>query len=141
MRGDNATWTGFLVATFGAVGLVGAAGIYGAQVPYAHALARNAVLDQALAAAAAPDAAARLEALRPALDDSADPILAGPGDIASRVAAERRRMFAAFALEAHNIRVRMFIGLAAFTAGGAVFGAMILSIVGRNEKAASRASF
>jgi len=133
---DNSSWTGFLVATFGAVGLVGAAGIYGAQIPYEHALVRDAALTQALADFRAPDAAARLEALRPALDDSAEhvfagPVLVEPGGFAARVAAERTRMWGAFRLEAHNIRVRMFIGLAAFTAGGAVFGAMILSIVGR----------
>jgi hypothetical protein len=129
---DNAGWTGFLLAAFGAVGLVGAAGIYGAQVPFEHAMARDAVLTQALADSTRPDAAARLDALRPALDDSADHILSGPGDFAARVAAERARMFAAFAQEAHNIRVRMLIGLAAFTAGGALFGALVLSIVGRS---------
>ncbi len=136
MATDNSSWTGFLVATFGAVGLVGAAGIYGAQVPYEHALVRDAALTQALADSHMPDAAARLEALRPALDDSADHIFAGsvlanPDGFPARIAAERTRMWAAFRHEAHNIRVRMFIGLAAFTAGGAVFGAMILSIVGR----------
>ncbi len=134
---DNVAWTGFLLAAFGAVGLVGAAGIYGAQVPFEHALARDAVLTQALAAANRPDAAARLDALRPALDDSADHLLPGPvmvvpADFAARVADERARMFAAFAQEAHNLRVRMLIGLAAFTAGGALFGALVLSIVGRS---------
>ncbi len=139
MQKDNAAWTGFLLAAFGAVGLVGAAGIYGAQVPFEHALARDAALTQALADSTRPDAAARLEALRPALDDSADHILPGPvistpGDFATRVTAERARMFAAFAREAHNLRVRMLIGLAAFTAGGALFGALVLSIVGSNTK-------
>lgn len=136
MAADNSSWTGFLVATFGAVGLVGAAGIYGAQIPYEHALVRDGALTQALADFRAPDAAARLEALRPVLDDSADhifvgPVLADSGGLPARIAAERTRMWAAFRREAHDIRVRMFIGLAAFTAGGAVFGAMILSIVGR----------
>jgi hypothetical protein len=131
MANDTGTWTAFLLIGIGAVGLVGAAGIVGAQVPYQHALARNDALTQALAAEAAPDARARLDALRPALDDSADRVLAGPGDMASRVAAERTRVFAEFSQEAHNIRVRMLIGLAAFTAGAAVFGAFVLSVVGR----------
>jgi hypothetical protein len=131
MPKENGAWTGFLIAAFGAVGLVGAAGIYGAQVPFEHALARDAALSRALAASAGPDAKAQLEALRPALDDSADHIFQGPGDFAARVAAERARMFTAFAQEAHNLRVRMLIGLAAFTAGGALFGAMVLSIVAR----------
>ena len=128
---DSAAWTGFLVVAFAAVGLVGAAGIYGAQVPYERALARDGALDQALLAAASQDAGPRLEALRPALDDSAAFIFPAGGDFAGRVAAERRRMFAAFATEAHNIRVRMLIGLSAFTAGGCLFGALVLSIVGR----------
>ncbi len=134
MRSDTATWTGFLLVAFGAVGLVGAAGIVGAQVPYQRALARDAALTEALAASSTQDASARLDALRPALDDSAAHILTGPGTFATRVAAERTRMLAAFALEAHNIRVRMLIGLAAFTAGGAVFGAMVLSIVRASAK-------
>jgi hypothetical protein len=131
VRSDTATWTGFLLVAVGAVGLVGAAGIVGAQVPYQRALARDAALTQAVEAAAAPDAAARLDAMRPALDDSADHILPPSADLPARVAAERRRMWAAFAQEAHNIRVRMLIGLAAFTAGAALFAAMVLSIVGR----------
>jgi hypothetical protein len=131
MANDTGTWTAFLLAAIGAVGLVGAAGIVGAQVPYQHALARNDALTQALAAAAAPDSRTRLDAMRPALDDSAEHILTGPGDMVTRVAAERLRISAEFAQEAHDIRVRMLIGLAGFTAGAAVFGAFVLSVVAR----------
>jgi len=131
MANDTGTWTAFLLVAIGAVGLVGAAGIVGAQVPYQHALARNNALTQALAAAAASDAQARLDALRPALDDSADRVLSGPGDLASRVTAERVRVSDEFAKEAHDIRVRMLIGLAGFTAGAGVFGAFVLSVVAR----------
>jgi hypothetical protein len=131
MANDTGTWTAFLLAAIGAVGLVGAAGIVGAQVPYQHALARNDALTQALAAAGGPDARMRFDELRPALDDSADRILSGPGDMPSRVAAERLRVSAEFSKEAHDIRVRMLIGLAGFTAGAGVFGAFVLSVVAR----------
>jgi hypothetical protein len=135
LRTDTASWTGFLLTAIGAVGLVGAVGIMGAQVPYQRALARDAALTQALLASSAPDAKARLDALRPALDDSADHILSGPGDMPVRVAAERARMLAEFDREARNVRVRMLIGLAAFTAGGGLFAALVLSIVARKEAA------
>ena len=117
---------------FAAVGLVGGAGIWGAQVPYEHALARDAALRQVLADQSDP---AKLIALRPALDDSADRVLTGQGTLASRVATERQRSFAAFTAEAHRVRLRMLVGLAAFTAGGALFGAVALSVVGRSPAA------
>jgi hypothetical protein len=134
MANDTGTWTAFLLAAIGAVGLVGAAGIVGAQVPYQHAIARNDALTQALAVASGPDAAARLDALRPALDDSAERVLNGQGDLLSRVTAERVRVSAEFSKEAHDIRVRMLIGLAAFTAGAGIFGAFVLSVVARKAE-------
>jgi hypothetical protein len=128
---DGGAWNGFLITAFAVVGLVGAMGIYAAQIPFERALARNATLDQALAISGEPDAAAKLQALRPALDDSADHILSGPGDMATRITAERARMFAAFDQDAHDIGLRLRVVLAVFTAAGALFGVIVLSIVRR----------
>jgi hypothetical protein len=130
---NDSAWTGFLVAAFVAVGLWGGMATYAAQVPFEHALARNAALDRVLAAASAPDAAAQLERLRPELGDSADRVLTGPGDIASRVAAERPRMLAAFGAEARRTGEHLRLVLAVFTATGAFFGAAILGIVRRSK--------
>ncbi len=133
MLGKNgAAWAGFLVMAFAVLGLVGAMGIYAAQIPFERALARSAALDQALVAAAAPNAAQRLADLAPALDDSAGHILHGPGDMATRVADERARVFAAFGREARDVGLRLRIVLAVFTAAGALFGVAVLG-VGRRD--------
>jgi hypothetical protein len=127
---NGGTWTAFLTAAFAVVGLVGAFGIYAAQIPFERALARNTTLDQALLAAAAPDSAARLAALRPALGDSADHILTGPqGDLAARVTTERARMLSAFGDESRDIGRRLRLVIAVFAGAGALFGAAVLSIV------------
>jgi hypothetical protein len=130
-RRDGGTWTAFLIIAFGVLGLVGAFGTYAAQIPFERALARSAALDEALAGANAPDEAARLEALRPALDDSAEAIISRPGPMADKVAAERVRMLNAFGREARDIGVRLRLVIAVFTAACAVFGVAVLSIVRR----------
>jgi len=129
--GGAGAWTGFLVVAFGVVGLMGGMAIYAAQIPFERALARNAALDQVLALEGAADRPARIEALRPALGDSADAVLAGAGPMAPRVAAERARMWAAFGQDARDTGVRLRLVLAVFTVAGAVFGAAVLGIVGR----------
>jgi hypothetical protein len=128
---DGGTWTAFLIIAFAVLGLVGAFGVFAAQIPFERALARSAALDQALAASQAPDAAAKLDALRPALDDSASHIIGPPGAMADKVAAERARMLAAFGQEARDIGVRLRLVIAVFTAACAVFGVAVLSIVRR----------
>ncbi len=133
MNKDGGAWTGFLVMAFVVVGLVGAMATFAAQIPFERALARSAALDQALIVSREPDSAAKLDALRPALDDSADHILTGPGDMATRVAAERARMFQAFGEDARDTGFRLRIVLAVFTAAAALFGVVILSIV-RKQK-------
>ena len=49
------TWTAFLVIAFGVLGLVGAFGVFAAQIPFQRALARTIALDHALAVAGEPD--------------------------------------------------------------------------------------
>jgi hypothetical protein len=128
---DGGTWTAFLIMAFAVLGLVGAFSVFAAQIPFERALARSNALDQALAVSGEPDAAAKLDALRPALDDSADRIIGKPGDMVQKVADERARMFAAFGREAQDIGTRLRIVIAVFTAACAVFGAAVLSIVRR----------
>jgi hypothetical protein len=128
---DDGAWTGFLVMAFVVVGLVGGMATFAAQIPFERALARSDALDQALVVSTEPDAAARLDALRPALGDSADHIMKGQGDLASRVATERARMFKAFGEDARDTGFRLRIVLAVFTAAAALFGVVILSIVRR----------
>lgn len=128
---DGGAWTGFLVMAFVVIGLLGGMATYAAQIPFERALARSAALDDVLRLSQSPDEAARLDALRPALGDSADAVLGGSGDLAARVTAERARMFAAFGREARAIGFRLRVVLAVFTATGALFGAAVLGIVRR----------
>jgi hypothetical protein len=131
MQKDGGTWTGFLTMAFAVVGLIGCFGTYAAQIPFDRALARAATLDEVLQAAAMPDATARLDALRPALGDSAG-ILTGPATgLPARIAAERARMFSAFGRESADIGFRLRIVIAVFAAAGALFGAAVLSIARR----------
>jgi hypothetical protein len=123
---DGGAWTGFLVMAFVVVGLVGAMAIFAAQIPFERALARDAALDQALAVSSQPNAAARLDAMRPALGDSADHVLSGPGSMAERVTIERARMFAAFGEDARDTGFRLRLVLAVFTAAAALIGVVIL---------------
>jgi hypothetical protein len=131
MQKDGGTWTAFLTMAFAVVGLIGCFATYAAQIPFDRALARSATLDQVLAIASTPNPAPRLEALRPALDDSAT-VLAGPtGELPARVATERKRMFVAFGSESADIGFRLRIVIVVFTAAGALFGAGVLSIARR----------
>ncbi len=119
---------GFLAMAFVIVGLAGIFATYAAPVPLGRALVREAALDQVLAAAAAPDAAARLAALRPALGESAAAVLSGPGTVPERVARERARVRARFEQEAAGLgaRLRLLIGVA--TLAAAIFGLAMLGI-------------
>ncbi len=128
---DTATWTGFLIMAFAVVGLVGAFSTYAAQLPFDRAYARSQTLDQVVAAAHMANSAPALEALRPLLGESADRVLAGPGTIESRAAAERSRMLADLHAESADYGLRLRVVIAAFTAAAALFGAMVLSIVRR----------
>ncbi|HWA81238.1 MAG TPA: hypothetical protein VG848_13140, partial [Acetobacteraceae bacterium] len=110
---------GFLAMAFVIVGLAGIFGTYAAPVPLGRALVREAALDQALLAASAPDEASRLAALRPALGDSADAVLSGPGTLPERVARERARIRQEFERQAAKLatRLRLLIGVATLAAG------------------------
>ncbi len=132
---NSGGWTAFLMMAFAVLGLVGAFSVFAAQIPFQRALARSITLDHALAVAGEPDAAAKLDAMRPALDDSADRIIpkagAAPTDMVQKIADERARMFADFGRQAEDIGTRLRLVIAVFTAACALFGAAVLSIVKR----------
>jgi hypothetical protein len=128
----SGAWTGFLVMAFVVLGLIGGMATFAAQIPFERALARNSALDQVLQAVGSPNAAAKLATLRPALGDSAGHVLGGAGDMATKVAAERARMWVAFGEDARDTGMRLRLVLAIFTAAGAVFGAAVLGIVRRS---------
>ena len=125
-RAVGGTWIAFLAMAFAAVGLIGLFATYAGPLPLQRALAREATLDAAQAAAHATNPKAALEALRPALDDSADAVLPwGPG-IDQRIAAERVAMRARFGAESAALatRLRWLVCLVTVMAGA--FGIAVL---------------
>lgn len=137
---DRATWTAFLLMCFALVGLAGLFASYATTVPWERALIRAGVLDQVLAAARAPDADARLAALRPALGPAADAVLSGPGDLWDRVAAERRVVLDEQGREARSVAHRVRIMVGTVTAMAALVGAGILALASRRSAGASTPS-
>ena len=88
----NYAWMAFVAVAVGIVGLVGVFATYAVPLPLERALAREAALDEALAAAGRPDEAVRLQALGPRLGESAAAIEAGGGPLAERIQRERAAM-------------------------------------------------
>ncbi len=125
------TWIAFLAMAFAAVGLVGLFATFAGPLPLQRALAREAALDAAQAAAREPQPAAALAALRPALDDSADAILPAAPDAAGptleqRIARERTAMRARFAADARALATRLRWLICLVTIMAAAFGITIL---------------
>jgi hypothetical protein len=133
MKSSNrAALTGFLLSAFLVVGLTGLFAIYAAPVPLQRALQREALLDEALEAATAPDAASRLPALREKLADMADAVLSGPGSAQERIAHVRAETMARMDSEAAEIalRLRWLVIIVTLCAGG--FGAALFGLVGKH---------
>lgn len=128
---DRATWIAFLLMCFALVGLTGLFATYATTIPWERALIRTGALDQALAAARAPDADARLSALRPTLGADADAVLSGPGDLWDRVAAQRRVVLDEQGREARSVTHRIRIMVGTVTVLAAVVGAGILALASR----------
>jgi hypothetical protein len=126
MQKLDLNWFAFLALTFLVVGATGLFATFAAPIPAERALAREQALDEAALAARAPDAVARLEALRPRLGDSAAALLPAGGDMAARIAAERLAMRARFAQDAAATarRLHWLIGVA--TLASAAFGCALL---------------
>ena len=134
MQKLDLNWFAFLALAFVVVGAAGLFATFAAPIPAERALAREQTLDEAAAAAAAPDALARLEALRPRLGGSAAALLPPGGDMAARIAAERIAMRARFQAEtaATGQRLRWLIGVA--TLAAAAFGAALLGAAANQNR-------
>ncbi len=129
--GPGAGRLGFLAMAFAVVGLTGLLAAHVGRLPLERALAREAVLDQALAAGRAGDAAA-LEALRVRLGESAAPILPLGEGFEARVAAERVAMRARRMAEARSVGLRLQVMVVVVTLLAGGFGAMMM-LAGRRQ--------
>jgi hypothetical protein len=131
MRIRNGNWMAFLAMCFGVVGLVGVFGTYAAPLPLERALARDAALDAAAAAATRPDPQATIAALKPQLGREADALLPAGPDLPARITAARAAMRARFLeqADAEGRQMRLMIGVVTLMA--AVFGMAILAIAGK----------
>ena len=127
-RDGQAGWIGFLAMTFVVVGLAGLFASYAVPLPLQRALARDAALDAALAAAHGPNPKAALEALRDELGDSAKAVLPPGPDIDARITAERAAMRGRLEAESDAVATRTRIILGVVTAMAAAFGVAILHI-------------
>ena len=127
----RATWTAFLLMCFALVGMAGLFATYATTIPLKRALILTGTLDQVLAAARAPNAPARLEALRPALGRRADIVLSGPGELWDRVAAERVTVLAEQEREARSVTHRIRVLVAVVTLMAALVGAGIMALAQR----------
>lgn len=133
MGGQGSVWAAFLAMCFIVVGLAGGFALYGAPVPLARALSREAVLDRVLVASQAPDRAGQLAALRPALGPSADAVLDGPPEaIIERVVRERSAIQAEAEQEAAAVAARIRLTLAVVTVMAAAFGIGVLGLARRS---------
>ena len=124
-------WAGFLVLLFAVVGLCGLFASYATSIPLERGIARSALLDQVLADAAAPDAAARLSQLRPQLDTLAPAVLDGSGPLGDRVKAARAVVQDEQQREETSLAFRTRLMLAVVTLIAAALGAGILSLARR----------
>jgi hypothetical protein len=127
-------WFAFLVLAFIVVGAAGLFATFAAPIPAERALAREQALDEAATAARAPDAQARLEALRPSLGDSAAALLPVGGDMQARIAAERIAMRARFAREADATLQRLRWLIVVATLAAAAFGCALLGAAARQNR-------
>ena len=121
MAGETSyTWMAFVAMTFVVVGLMGLFATYAAPLPLERALARDAALDEALAASGTSDERTRLDALRSALGDSGPAIAQGEGPLLARIQRERAVMRRAFLAEAEALanRLRLMIVIVTVVCGG-----------------------
>jgi hypothetical protein len=123
MRGARASLIGFMAMAFAVLGMTGLLAVTIAPLPLHRALQREAVLDEALAAAGNR---AALEALRPRLGDSAAAVLAPGADVPAQVAAERIAQRARRIAEAEATGRRLMVMLGIVTLLAAAFGVGML---------------
>jgi hypothetical protein len=135
----NYAMMGFLAAAIAVLGMVGVMATYIAPLQLERAMLREAVLDDAEAALAAPNPQQALEALRPRLGESAEALLrkdkaapeATPQIIAARITTERAAMRSRMLAESQGAAARlriMILVCAVMTMG---FGAMAVHSAGK----------
>ena len=132
MGRQGGVWAAFLAMCFLVVGLTGGFALYGSPVPLQRALARDAVLDQVLLAGEAPDASARLGALRPALGDTAGSLLDGPGTLTDRVVRAREAVRADGEQEHAAAASRIRLMLVVVTLMATLFGIGVMGLARRS---------
>jgi hypothetical protein len=124
------TLAAFLAMAFFIVGLTGLFACFAAPLPLERALAREAALDEAAAAARSADPAAALAPLQARLGESAAALAPGP-DLPARIAAERLAMRARFATESDVTLTRLRWLICVITGMGALFGVAMLNLAAR----------
>nr|WP_321984899.1 hypothetical protein [uncultured Lichenicoccus sp.] len=129
-RRSNSAWGGFLVMAFIVLGLCGLFSTYAAQLPFQRALYADARLN---AARNAPDATVQLDRLRDALGDDGVGAFDGTGAIGQRIEHARRVLTQHFQQQGADIALRLRIVLVVFTAAAALFGVMVVSVLGRTR--------
>ncbi len=122
---QNLPWVAFLLMCFAVVGLTGLFASYGPLIPLERALARDAVLDQALAQGRGPDGRAKLEALKDALGSTAETVLA-PGDLVDHVLEARAVVQSEERREGASVAYRVRLMLGMITLLGGLFGAGVM---------------
>jgi hypothetical protein len=138
MAKPTGTLAGFLAMAFLIVGLTGLFTSYAAPLALQRAMAREAALDEAAAAAHGADPAAALAALAPRLGESAAAVAPGP-DLAARIDAERRVVRTRFAAESAATLTRLRWLVSVITLMGAAFGVVMLYLAARQPGAGGRA--
>jgi hypothetical protein len=130
MTRPTGTLAAFLAMAFFIVGLTGLFASFAAPLPLERALAREAALDEAVAAARSADPAAALTGLQARLGESAAELTPGP-DLQARIAAERLAMRARFATESDVTLARLRWLISVITGMGALFGVAMLNLAAR----------
>lgn len=127
-RAGGVNWNGiaFAVMAFVVAGLTGVFATYALPIAMERAFAVDAALDDALAAAKAPDPGAAIARLAPRLGESAGPVAQGPGSLEERIQRERAAMRNRFLAEQAATAVRLRWLAVVVTLMGAVFvGAVV----------------
>ena len=128
MNRNISAWTAFLLTCFAVVGLMGLFASYAAPLPLERALARDAALDDALAAG---DSKPALEKLRDRLDDSAAMVIDGAGPLPARVSSARAAMHASLLHESDVVGTQLRWEMTIVTVVAAAFGAFLLAAAAR----------
>lgn len=130
---SGGSWIAFAVMAVVVVGLAGSFATFALPIPMQRAVLLDAALDEARAAAQAPDPQERLEALRPRLGDSADRLIGGTGSIEERIERERVAMRARFLAEEQATAQRLRWLTAIVTLMAAIFVGTIVGGLSRRS--------